>query len=254
MRQHSQSPGPEALDDPRELSKWARIYAQNQSLPVIVFLAIFVALFAAIAGGSYLAAWAYVSGSVLLFAASLVLLVLAVAADIYFSVPRWGGKRMEQIAKRLYAEDGNVAVASPHTAGQRRLGLMVVVGFGVCVVASVVLGLLGYLPFKYMQPISALYIVPFLVILGILLRPAVGLTVLLWPALYALHAILIVTGAPIMFTGIWEGLNMLIPVVGYGMLAGLVGHAYNRFALRRLKRLAHLDLTAAGGQGEVKGQ
>jgi hypothetical protein len=254
MRQHSQAPGPDPLDDPRELSKWARIYAQNQSLPVVVFLVIFVALCAAIGGGSYLAAWAYLSGSMLLFAASLVLLVLAVAADIYLSIPRWGGKRMGQIAKRLYAKDGNVAVASPHTEGQRRLALVVVLGFGVCVVASVILGLLGYLPFKYMQPASALYIVPFLVILGILMRPAVGLAVLLWPALYALHALLIVAGAPILFTGRWEGLNMLIPVVGYGMLAGLVGHAYNRFALRKLKRLAHLDLPAAGGQGEVTGQ
>jgi hypothetical protein len=252
MRPHPQASDSDRLDDPRELSSWARAYAQNRSLPVVVFLVIFVALCVAIGGGSCLAAWAYRSGNRLLFAASLVLLVLAIAADIYFSIPRWGGKRMEQIAKRLYAREGEVAVANPRAGGSRRLVFLVVLGFGVCVVVSVLLGLLGYLPTKYMQPVSALYIVPFLVILSILLRPAVGLAMLLWPAFYALHAIFIVAGAPILFAGKWEGLNMLIPVAGYGMLAGLVGHAYSRFALHKLRQLGRTPFSSADGREEAR--
>lgn len=110
--------------------------------------------------------------------------------------------------------------------------------FGVSTGALVVVGLLGHIPIKYMLPVSALYIVPFLVVLFMLMRPAVGLLTLLWPALYAAHAILIVAGAPIVFTGKWTGLNMLIPVAGYGLLSALVMRIRGRFALSRLKRLA----------------
>jgi hypothetical protein len=102
-----------------------------------------------------------------------------------------------------------------------------------------------------MQPISALYCVPFLVCLWFLQRPLLGNMALLWPALIAIHAILIVAGAPILFSGRWEGLNMLIPIFGYGMLTGILSHLYSRVALRRLKRLTQADLTGADRSEEV---
>jgi hypothetical protein len=89
-----------------------------------------------------------------------------------------------------------------------------------------------------MQPISAIYCVPFLVGLWLLQRPLSSPIMLLWPALYVLHAVLIVAGVPIVFGGPWSQLNMLIPVAGYGMLVGLISHAYSRFALRKLRRAA----------------
>ena len=60
----------------------------------------------------------------------------------------------------------------------------------------------------------------------------------LWPALYALHAILLVVGAPIYFEDPYTILNMLVPTAGYGIAAAVAGHVYSRFALRRLRRLA----------------
>jgi hypothetical protein len=89
-----------------------------------------------------------------------------------------------------------------------------------------------------MQPVSAIYVVPFLLTLLLVLRPAVGPIMFLWPALYILHAALILAGAPILFVGRWEILNMLIPTVGYGMLVGLIAHVYSRFALWKLRRIA----------------
>jgi len=240
------------LRDPRELSRWVRLYAQNRSLPMVASLVIFVVFSVAIGGGSYLAGAAYLTGHMVLFAACIVELVFVIAALIYVSVPQWGGKRMEQLAKRLYAKEGQVAVATTQVAGRRRAGLLLGLVFGACIVASLILGLLGYIPHKYMQPVSALYVVPFLVVLNVLMRPAVGWLMVLWPALYALHAILIVAGAPILFTGEWDGLNMLIPVAGYGLLAGLVAHIYSRFALHRVKRLARMGLPGADGQEEVR--
>lgn len=159
---------------------------------------------------------------------------------------------MEEFGKRLYAKEGNVAVAPEKGPYPPRVPPMLMVGFMVCVFTSIVLGVLGYIPIRYMQPVSALYCVPFLVILSFLMRPAVGRLALLWPALYGLHAILIVAGVPILMTGKWEGLNVLIPVAGYGLLSGLVGHLYSRYALRRLKRAARSGL--AGGDQAVGGQ
>ncbi|MEZ6070602.1 MAG: hypothetical protein R3C10_10080 [Pirellulales bacterium] len=65
-----------------------------------------------------------------------------------------------------------------------------------------------------------------------------GYAAAIWPALYTIHALLIVAGAPIVFHAPWDGLNMLIPIAGYGILAALVGHLYSRYALGKLRRLA----------------
>ena len=238
--------------DPQGISRWARAYAQNRSLPVVVFLLVFVLLYVAIGGASYLAAGGYRSGNMLLFVASLVMLVLALGATIGISVPRWGGKLQEWVTRRLYGQEGNVALSlrNPHA---KVWGVVLSGGFGICILASVILGFALGIPSKYMQPISALYMVPFLVGLWVLMRPMVGYAALLWPLFYGIHAILILAGAPILFTGPWDGLNMLIPVAGYGMLAGLVGHFYSRVALRQLKRLAQADLTGADQVEEARG-
>ena len=49
----------------------------------------------------------------------------------------------------------------------------------------------------------------------------------IFAALYGMHAILVVAGAPIQFAGKWLPLNMLLPVCGYGLLSFLAAHAYS---------------------------
>ena len=73
------------------------------------------------------------------------------------------------------------------------------------------------------------------------MRGIAGPAIFLWPCLYALHALLIVAGAPILFTGVWGFLNVLLPLAGYGFVTALVGHFYGRFALRKLKEFARPD-------------
>ena len=226
--------------DPQGISRWARAYAQNRSLGVVVFTIVFVALSAMIGGASLLAGVAYRSGSMPLLCVAIALLLSAIGAVIYLSVPKWGGKFQERVVQRLYASEGNVAFSV--AAGHKKVWGQVLAGcFGTCVLASVVLSFVFTMPIKYMQPISALYVVPFLVGLWFLMRPMAGCAALLWPALYAAHAILILAGAPILFTGPWEGLNMLVPIAGYGILSGLVGHLYSRIALRQLRKLTSTD-------------
>ena len=115
MNQSATKSGQSPPQDPQGISKWARAYAQNRSLGVVVFMIIFLALFAAIGGSSYLAGIAYRSGNMLLFWASIAVLVSVLGSLIYLSVPRWGGKLQERIVQRLYAKEGNVAF-SPQSA------------------------------------------------------------------------------------------------------------------------------------------
>jgi len=242
------------LEEARQLQRWVRRYAQNRSLPVMVFLGVFTLLCLAIGVPSYWGGVAYRAGNIPVLVACLAVVIVAVAATIYLSVPRWGGRVLQRLAETLYAREGSVTISTPH-ARPSWLGLALGVTFGVCILAEVVFGLLGYLPDdKYMQPISALFAVPFLVALNFLMRPMTGYIPLLWPLLYAVHAVLIVAGAPIVFVGRWESLNMLVPVIGYGLVTSLVGHLYSRWALRSARaivsrQLDRADLEPDGDQG-----
>ena len=149
---------------------------------------------------------------------------------------------MEKLAGRAYSMEGSVKLAPAGPGVPKWVQIVVGVAFGGCVAGSVLLGVLFNLPLRYMQPISAIYCVPFLLFLGYARRGEGSPFMLLWPGLYAVHAVLIVAGAPIVFTGPWQGLNMLIPVAGYGLLAGLAAHVYSRFALHRLRDVARAGL------------
>ena len=64
--------------------------------------------------------------------------------------------------------------------------------------------MVGYIEFKYLQPLLALYFVSALVFENFSLqRPKIGPVVLLWPILYAVHAILILAGVPIFLRETW---------------------------------------------------
>jgi len=237
--------------DSQEMGKWARVYAQNRSLGVLVSLVVSTLLFLAIGGGSFLGGFAWRHGNMPVFWACMAWLAVATAGVIYCSVPWWGGRALERLARRLYAGDGGVALDIPQC--NRRLRLMIPLGitFFVCVLLSVSLGVAGFIPIEYMQPVSASYCVPFLVGLVFLQRPAVSYVALLWPLLYGLHAILILAGAPIRFTGAWQALDVTLPMVGYGILSAMASHLYGRFALRRLKKLARTGDSISPRTGEV---
>ncbi len=223
--------------DVREIPKWARRYAQNRTLPMLMFFAIFVVGFAAFGGLSYLTAWAYVTGQRALAVAAMLVLCGFAAWWMWFSFVGAPGI-MRRITERLYRSEGAVSVGPSPEENMSRVSPAVGFVFMFCVIASVGLGLLGVLPIRYMQPVSALYVIPFCVYMGIVQRGVGSPFMVLWPALYAIHAILLVAGAPIYFAGKWEVLNMLVPVIGYGVIAALAAHIYSRYALRRLRRLA----------------
>jgi len=242
------------LDQARQLQTWVRRSVQNRTLPVAVFLGVFALLFLAIALPSYWGGVAYRSGNVPVAVVCLAVLIVALAATLYLSVPRWSGGFMRHVAQKLYATEGTATVAPRQTKRSAKQHIAIAIVFVCCVFGTVILGCFGYLPGdKYMQPITAIYVVPFLLAQYWLMRPVTGPIVLLWPALYALHAILILAGAPIVFDPPWNSLNILLPIVGYGLVTSLAGHFYSRWALHKAQAMAtrKADGTryTAGGSG-----
>ena len=234
--------------DPREIGKWARSYAKNRSLPFVVSLVGFLSFFVATWGLSRLGGVAYRSGNMVLFWVCIAADVLVVAALVYMSVPWWGGRQMERIAKRIYAKEGHVVLSSPPAGKLKRLFWLALLLVG-CLLGASVVAMIWEVPLKYMQPVSAIFVVPFFVVMAILVRPVGGWPMLLWPVLYGLHAVLIMAGVPILFTGELVFLNILVPVAGYGILAGLVSHAYSRLALSKVKRLSRMNLPGGAEEG-----
>jgi len=246
-----QNKSPEDIERLREIPKWTRRYTENRTLPFLVGMATFLLFFAAIGIPSYVGGNAYRAGNMLLFWVCIFALILVCTALIFFSIPMWGGKFTEKLNLKLYGKEGYVVLMPCQKTKKGRL-IAVIVGltFGACVMISAALGVLGYIPIEYMQPVSAIYVVPFIVSIGILQRPTVspaGFLAWLWPTLYTIHAILIIAGVPILFHRPWIALNMLIPIAGYGILCGLPGHIYSRYALKKLKSITSLEGGAADG-------
>jgi hypothetical protein len=244
MNETSQ-PKDKELQEAKQMQHWVRRYAQNRSLPVLFNLAVFLLLWIGISLPSYWGGLAYRSGNTAVFAVCLVVLVFALLLTIYVSVPRWGGRRLQKVGEKLYANEGRVTIAAG-TSKPRWWGVALAAAFLICVTGNVVLSVLGYLPDgKYQQPISAIYCVPFLVALNLLIWPATGYIPLLWPLLYAVHALLILAGATIVFAPPSDSLNMLIPIVGYGALTALISHLYSRWALHNVRTLVSHQLDRA---------
>jgi hypothetical protein len=226
---------PSASEDRiREIPKWAQRYARNRTLAFVVSQVIFIFGFCMFGGLSYLTGLAYVSGQRTLAAVGVLALSGWTAFWIWFSF--FGAARiMGDIAKWLYRREGQVLPEQSLGLVNGRRPTWAAFVFAFCVIASVGLGLLGYIPERLMQPISAIYVVPFMVYLGWKLWETSSPFMLLWPLLYGIHAILIAAGVPISRGPMFD---MLVPTVGYGLLAGLAGHIYSRVALRRLRSLA----------------
>jgi hypothetical protein len=246
-------PGSKELEEMKQIERLTRQYAQNRSLPVVVGLVAFGLFFFAIAVPSVVGGIAYRHENMVVFGVCVAVAAVAIAGLIYLAVPRWGARRIQKLADNLYGDEGRAAI-HPAVNHSPWFIASIAIAFGICVITHVLLSVFGYLPAgKFMQPISALYTVPFLAALNVLMRPATGWVPLLWPVLYALHAVLILAGAPIAFEGIYDPLNMLVPTLGYGLVTALIGHLYSRWALHSVRSIVSRQLDEAqlqhdGGQ------
>ncbi len=172
MSHPADSRSPETSKDPRKIGKWARVYAQNRSLGVVVFHGDFsgplcghrrVVLFRR-HGLSLrpMAPFLLVHGDLNRRSGS---------HCVSFHTPM--GRQTDRADHRAALRRGRASPARTASvpAAVKWIGGLLGTTFGFCILASVVLGFLDVFPEKYMQPISAIYVVPFLVALWLLHAP-----------------------------------------------------------------------------------
>jgi hypothetical protein len=232
-------------DKIRKIPNWTRSYAQNRTLPFLVLIAAYSLVCYGTGHFAQLTGEAYRAGQMLAFSLRLAALVICCGAIVALAVPNVTKRLQRQLMELCYGDEGEaMIVSSPISPLWRWSVYFFFLLFAVGIPAQVLLG--SRIAEAYQQPISALYFVPFMVVLGLAMRPRVGLLNLIWPFLYGLHAVLILAGAPILFGGKWSDLNIGLPIFGYGVLSALIGHGYNRYSLWRLRRLG-----AAGREKEA---
>jgi hypothetical protein len=233
----------------KEIPKWTRKYAQNRTLTNFLVMVIFMLISMVIAALSYSAGAAFIKGNITVFRVCIVVLFAILVFVLIICVSKFGGVKIRRwLDQLIYDYEGTASMPEPKLTKKKKwLGFVVAAVVFICILGSYYLSMEGYIAFKYMQPISALYLVPFLVLLYFEQRPRVGPLVLICPILYTIHAILTVAGVPIFFTGNLGILNMFLPLFGYTFLAHVISHIYSRYALKKLKGLTHLKGEAANG-------
>jgi hypothetical protein len=247
-------------DTLKEIPKWTRKYAQNRTLTIMVLMAmtmLFGGFFAALisfplglasAGfrkGNMVLGYVGIAVSVAVFVAMLIFLVI--------TIKKFAGKNRgtldQLIDKWTYGKEGTVAVSKPKSSKKKIcLEIIMSVTWFILFYGSWMLAAHGYISYKYLQPVSALYFVPLMVCGWYFFQsPRMGPIYLLHPMLFAIHAILIVAGIPMFFADeAFCIVSVCLPYIGYGFLTYAIGHIYSRYALKKLKTAVNLQETNNG--------
>lgn len=243
----------------KDIPRWTRKYAQNRTLTVMVLLGICVlyGVLAALLFGLALsfAAISFKKGNIFLGCLGICFFVVILAAMVKFHIivrKKFGGKNkglLDQIIDRwVYGKEGTASMPLPKlfkSKKAKRLDVILAVVYLVLLIGTMELGMLGYIPVKYFLPFTALFVVPFGIYQYFIMQPRLGPVLFIFPILYTIHAILILAGVPIFFTGSFAvPLNMLVPII-YNFLAYIIGHLYSRYALKKLR-----DITYSHGGDE----
>ncbi len=188
----------------KEIPKWTRKYAQNRTLTILALMAmvmLFSMFVAALVGFPLgLITAGFRKGNMTLGCVGIAVLVAVLVVTVKFIIiflSKFGGKNRgligQLIEQRIYGKEGAVSMPMPKSSKKKIcLEIVSAVIFFICFFGSWHLAIKGYIAYKYLQPVSALYIVPFVVCGWYFLKsPRMGPIYLLYPILYAVHAILI---------------------------------------------------------------
>ncbi len=267
MKANMTEPENKQDNEVRDIPKWTLRYLENRDiLPGLLITGLFGALFAALfasvlafiivgpiilldrlfslAGydlrGPIACVW---GGGVALLVAWLLVRHRGRYAEILRAAGRKMGDWMTRRAGHATPLPAKTAKWAPHWL---TYGMLIVV-----VAPVLMIGGGEWLPPQYWQPLTALLWVPLLsygIVRPMRGEPASTRLLLLWPALYGLHAVLIMAGMPIYVTGEYAMLANCGLFIGYAVLAGLAAHIYSRYALARLRILAQSSDTTGGEQ------
>ena len=236
----SNSPQPKLQSDDgvRAIPRWVDRYARNRAHPVHLVSMVVAALL----GGAitlplvlFVRAWradnALQAGLCLAAAAAL----LAALAWLLFTRRLQAAR--QAVCNALDPAEGHVVASASSDTARRSRSLAGFVVFVLTVMTPVIVQHLGVRT-QHLQPLVALYLVPALVWFHWPMDPVGGSLMLVWPGLYALHALLLLSGVPLPVAQ-EPTMNVLLPLVLYGAAAHVASHIYGRLALRKLRSLAH---------------
>jgi hypothetical protein len=246
---------PDKRNDPRQIALWAERYARSRTLPFLVQWVFIVALVTIVGTLAYLTLDAFQAHRRTLVWAGIAALAVTTLLLMWLSVAKLGGEQIWRISQWLYGKEGYATYGRGKVEKKAsRPWWFIALALGLCLyhlVGAFLIGT-GRLPVKDIQPLSALYMTPFLAIMIVTQR--LGTWAWVWPILYALHAVALVGGVPIHFAGQWFAFDVLVPIFGYGFVSIVVGHFYSRYALRRLKALVRKGIppTEASEGDEVE--
>lgn len=215
---------PQEMKKLKEIPKWAQRYVQSKIMPIIVRLVIILCLSVA----ALLAVYYFLHKSILLGVVAIGLCTVGFLCFFF----------IERFYLANYSAKNGLTKDKNETQVKKFLFFTVLPLSLVCVA----LALLGAIPIRLLQPVSAAFICPILIFTNWRWVRRDSFIGYLWAGLYGSWAIAILLRVPLLtFPGRFAGSELLIAISITGLATGLAGHIYNRYALKRLKELTHLE-------------
>lgn len=146
---------------------------------------------------------------------------------------------------RYYRKDGFVPQEEPWAEQGGRLRMLlrssVIMVWFLPIFGHQWLVLHGVLSVGSMLPLSVLYMAPFMIFAYWFFPRDKGRWFLFSPVLYAVYAFAPLAGAPIAFDRRHGLMMVVLGALGAQIVSALLGHAYNRYALFKLRQLASME-------------
>lgn len=250
---------PQDMEELKDIPKWTRKYAQNRTLTFIAIIAMIcltsMGFAALVIFPLSFALASFRKGNTLLGSLAIAVLVAGLAATVKFYIfifKKFGGKNKglldQKIDRWIYRREGFATMPQSELSKKKKvLDVVVGIAYVILLIGTMNLAMADYFPVKYHLPVIALFVVPFGIYQYFYLKPRLGPLLLLFPALFAIHALLILAGLPIFLTGTFAvSLNIML-TLAYNLLAFVIAHFYSRYALKKLKGLTALQGGSANG-------
>ena len=199
---------------------------------MIIFHAVFIACF----GIVFLGVFFFLRGKFILAAS---MMLLSAAMFIYCLVTS------DRHESRYFTKTG-----IPQSESVQQIRKFLPVPLIIFCAIGMIMEQYGVFPAHLRVPISAVYVCPLLIFAN--LRWARGSFIgYLWALLYGGWALAIVFKVPVLtFSGDGQmkpGDEMFLAVPVTGLITGLIAYIYSRYALKKLKNIAHVEGEAAHG-------
>jgi len=217
-------------EDLQKVNKLMRNYSTNRPHTAIVSLIIFGFLFFSMFG---LSTFIGKSNSLIIIIPAVLFLTCISIGLIFFSIPKYNRQLLSYITLTIFKKEGIVNNQILISPAKKKIMAISAGIFIICVPLNVLLGFFNLYDPRYMQPISAIYVVPFMLVIIFFTHPIAKIN-LIWPILYAVHAVLTIFKIPVFFDSQYLLLNMSSIFI-YGLFTLLISFFVGQINLQKLK-------------------